>query len=197
MKYGLVLNGNVIRIMDFNDPPAVLAQNKGRWLSFSGTEPYYNNEYQYLEGPNYIISDTEILQTWSVLYKDLTLIKNDRKNDLASYRYEKEILGIIWRGYPFDTLREVRSILTGAGVLAQMSLSQGQSFNMNWKCANGTFVSLDSMSILMLIKATAEYVSACYEIEAIKGYYIDSALTAEDVIGVDFTSGWPNRNMGD
>jgi hypothetical protein len=61
----------------------------------------------------------------------------------------------------------------------------------NWKMADGTFVSLDAQAITAAAMAVRAHVQTCFDREAELKAQIEAAATPEEISAVDIGAGWP------
>ena len=60
----------------------------------------------------------------------------------------------------------------------------------NWKMADGTFVSLDAQAFTAVAMAVRAHVQACFDKEAVLKAAIEAAITAEEIAAADLNTGW-------
>jgi hypothetical protein len=80
----------------------------------------------------------------------------------AFVRYAKETGGITVSGVAMPTDRETQTQLAGANSYVQAT----PSATIQWKLANGSFVSLSAAQISAIATAVAAHVQACFAAEA-------------------------------
>ncbi|MCA3573502.1 MAG: DUF4376 domain-containing protein [Aestuariivirga sp.] len=107
--------------------------------------------------------------------------------ELASLRWEKETGGTTFNGMPVATDAVSQTKYIGAVVGAQID----PNAIINWKMADGTFVTLDAQAITALAMAVRAHVQACFDREAGLKAQIEAAITAEGIAAVDLNAGWP------
>lgn len=116
----------------------------------------------------------------------LEALKSRFKAFLASYRYEVETRGVNLNGSLILTDRESQASVTGGWVKAK----DNPNTTIDWKGANG-WVLLDAATMIMIGDAVFNYVQGCFAREGQLSREIDACTTAEEVIAIDFTVGWP------
>ncbi len=88
----------------------------------------------------------------------------------ASARYAKETAGITVNGVKVATDRASQALITGAWATTQIN----PAATIQWKGADGTFVTLDAKAITGLASAVTAHVQACFAAEAQVGADIAS-----------------------
>lgn len=107
--------------------------------------------------------------------------------DLASLRWEKETGGTVFNRMPIATDAVSQTKYIGAVVGAQIN----PDAVINWKMADGTFVTLDAQAIIAVAMAVRAHVQACFDNEAVIKGAIEAAATAEEIAALDLNTGWP------
>jgi hypothetical protein len=114
-------------------------------------------------------------------------VRPDKLAELAALRWQKETGGTTFNGMPVatDVLSQTKYI--GAVVGAQID----PNAVINWKMADGTFVTLNAQAITAVAMAVWTHVQACFDNEAVLKAQIEAASTAEEIAAVDLNTGWP------
>jgi hypothetical protein len=107
--------------------------------------------------------------------------------ELAALRWERETGGTTVNGMPVATDAVSQTKYIGAVVGAQID----PNAVINWKMADGTFVSLDAQAITAVAMAVRAHVQTCFNNEAVLKEEIEAATTAEEIAAVDLDTGWP------
>lgn len=92
--------------------------------------------------------------------------------------------GIVVGGVAVYTDELSQQRITGAAVAAMLD----QSLTINWKSADGTYVTLDAPTILAVATAVRQHVQACFDNEAALIEALNASAKSEDV---DLSQGWP------
>ena len=108
-------------------------------------------------------------------------------SELAALRWERETGGTLFNGMPVATDAVSQTKYIGAVVGAQID----PDTIINWKMADGSFVSLDAQSITAVAMAVRAHVQACFDREAEMKTQIEAATTAEELAALDLNTGWP------
>jgi hypothetical protein len=107
--------------------------------------------------------------------------------DLAGIRWEKETGGTLFNGMPVATDAVSQTKYIGAVVGAQID----PNAVINWKMADGMFVTFDAQAITAVAMAVRAHVQACFDREAELKAQIEAAATADEVSTIDIGAGWP------
>jgi len=196
-KYGLVLDGNIVREQYFDETPDSLSTNKGVWLLFAGTQPTADYDYQTMTGPVYNITDTEIQQVWTVAEKELEEYRAYKLNILENIRYQYEIAGTTWTTgtptstYPIDTTRDVQAKIQGLTTAAMLAIQAGQPLTGGYKTADAQFINIDAMQILDLFRVVLIYIETTYGIEGYFNAAIKACTSVDQIRAIDITTNWP------
>ena len=106
---------------------------------------------------------------------------------LADYRWQRETGGMVFMGFPLATDGTSQTKYIGAAMAAQID----PALVIHWKCADGSFVSIDAAAILGIAQAVRAHVQACFDREAELAASINSQTTVPAIAAVDITGGWP------
>ncbi len=100
---------------------------------------------------------------------------------LAARRKIAERAGITWEEHPVATDDKSQAKLAAAYNLAQ----QTGFTSLKWRCADGSFITLDAADVTELANAVAAHVEACFDNEAALRPAVQADPTA------DIETGWP------
>jgi hypothetical protein len=117
----------------------------------------------------------------------LPTLEELRARKLAALRWEKETGGTVFNGMPVATDAVSQTKYIGAVVGTQID----PDAVINWKMADGTFVTLDAQAITVVAMAVRAHVQACFDREAVLKAEIEAATTAEEIAALDLNTGWP------
>lgn len=92
----------------------------------------------------------------------------------AAVRYGKETGGFVYQGHPIATDESSQGKIGNAALGATVV---GASFSTDWKCSDGSFVTLNQAGMMGMATAILGYINACYATEAA----IDAAITASTI----------------
>jgi hypothetical protein len=110
----------------------------------------------------------------------LESVKIQKLAEIAEWRYTAEISGVTLNGASIRTDRESQAQITGA----YTSLKNGFLASVNWKDANGQWVSLSLEQIEPIAIAVAQHVQACFDAEMALAQQVNAAQTIEAVNAV-------------
>jgi len=127
-------------------------------------------------------------EEWAALHPPhaLTLddLKERKKTEIASARYEAETAGTTVNGIAIDTGRDSQALITGAALAAMLD----EAYSLNWKTENG-FIHLTTPEIIAVAQAVRAHVQACFDREAKLCALVDAAETPEDLDEIIIS--WP------
>ena len=104
--------------------------------------------------------------------------KKKLRQEAADKRYEKEVSGILVDGLPINTSRESQAMITAAFA----AFKNGLLTTINWKCSNGTWITLDETQFASIAQAVIDHVQVCFSEEQVKTTEIDALATCEDLV---------------
>ena len=131
-------------------------------------------------------SDCPFLENLKPAYQGTTLsyFKDAVRNDLAAYRYDKEVGGIKFGGAMVATDRSSQSMLNAAVTKAE----KDPTFTVDWKTKNG-FVALDAPSLIALGNAVSNHVQKCFSTECkVERDHITPATDLDALANLDIES---------
>lgn len=114
-------------------------------------------------------------------------LKTRFKSFLASYRYDIETKGLMLGDTLILTDRESQASVTGGWVKAK----DNPNTVIDWKGADG-WITLDANTMILIGDLVFAHVQACFAREGQLSRQIDNTLTAEELILIDYTTGWPS-----
>jgi hypothetical protein len=113
----------------------------------------------------------------------LQSVKNRKKAEIAAARLSFEVSGVTVSGVRVLTDRESQAILTGA----YATLKAGLVESLDWKAADGSFVTITTPEALTMAQVVANHVQASFATERELVAQIDAATTEQQVAAVT----WP------
>lgn len=113
----------------------------------------------------------------------LETLKRDKLAALAAWRYDREIGGITVAGARIDTDRQSQATITGTLVAMRENLTAA----VDWKTADGAFVTLTLPQIAAVAAAVVAHVQACFTAETLLAAEINAAETAEALAAIEFS----------
>lgn len=124
--------------------------------------------------PNLISAETggAIGDTWDgakFIKPIVSISKEQRKEELAALRYQKETAGIEVNGMRIKTDRESQSLLNGAYVSTLIN----PDFTVDWKAENG-WITLDALQISSIANLVVRHRQSCFTREKELSALIDA-----------------------
>lgn len=104
----------------------------------------------------------------------------NKLREIAAWRYAREIGGITFSGVTIATDRESQQKIIGA--LA--GLKDGFAASLDWKAADGQWISLSAEMVTAMSKAVFEHVQSCYQMEKLYSGMVSSASSIEEVANI-------------
>jgi hypothetical protein len=175
-EFALLIDGTLREVRQYDEKPPDIPHKKVSW------HPVVRDEgpiaFTGLENGDWVVRTA--LPT-------LDEIRAARLAELANLRWEKETGGTVFNGMPIATDAVSQTKYIGAVVGAQIA----PNAVINWKMADGTFVSLDAQAITAVAMAVRAHVQACFDREAELKAWIEAASMAEEIAAIDLNTGWP------
>ena len=111
----------------------------------------------------------------------LESVKAEKRAEIAAWRYEKEVGGVVLNGISINTERDSQAIIGNT----LLSMREGLVQSVNWKTADGTFVPLGPAEIEAIAGAVVAHVQACFNAEAMLLAEVAAAQTIEAVRAIE------------
>lgn len=124
--------------------------------------------------------------------KTLPEAVSSRKNDLAAYRYDKEVGGITMdNGMKVATDDRSKGLIAGA----RIDIIDDPTILTDFKAETG-WIQIDAATVTLISSAVVAHVRTCFAVEKQHSDAIDAlaalpATTVADIEAYDITSGWP------
>lgn len=146
----LLKNGEVIRQV----LPGSALDLEGVYVS-PAEAGWAHGDYELVEAPPLVVPEPEPPTPEQI------------KASLAAYaadcRWQKEVGGTIWNGWPVHTDRESQ----GKIMAERLAISEGERDDPDgWKFADGSFRMVSNADFIALSNAVREHVRSCFAIEA-------------------------------
>lgn len=107
----------------------------------------------------------------------LETVKRDKLAEIAQWRYNREISGVTLNGARILTDRESQATISGAF----SSLKEGLVASINWKAANGVWITLGLPEMTAIAQAVATHVQTSFTLEKQYADQVAAATTIEEV----------------
>lgn len=202
MLYALVNNGAIERVNitlpytvgDTAIPAGATGLEQFGLLPILGDEPAYDPATQRMAGPAYQLDGAVVRRVYTVEQIPAEEIRAARTAAIAARRYEREIAGILWRGYGIATDRESQAKIDTEERAADKGLRVDGK---GWKCVDlstGTVTFRPTTNAEMQEIATAAYgyVSACFAREEALLFALDAGDYSDSMLA----TGWPSQQVG-
>jgi hypothetical protein len=129
----------------------------------------------------------ELQAAWAASVPTMEQVRQWKCAGLAELRWEKETGGTTFNGLSIATDAVSQTKIIGAVVGAQID----PNAVINWKTADGAFVTLDAHAITAVAMAVRAHVQACFDREAELKAEIEAASTVEEIVAIDLNTDWP------
>lgn len=124
---------------------------------------------------------TDVRQVWQ--FPGWADVPTDTLVAVAARRFIAEVAGITVAGVSVYTDRTTQNKLTAAAFRAL----RNPEYTVDWKCTNGSFITLNAEQITAIADAVGDYVQACYTREGeLVAAFNDGTYTEEML-----EEGWP------
>jgi hypothetical protein len=175
-EFALLIDSTLRELRQYDERPADIPHKKVSW------HPVVRDEgptaFTGLENGGWVVRTA--LPT-------LDELRARKLSELAALRWERETGGTTFNGMPVATDAVSQTKYIGAVVGAQID----PNAVINWKMADGAFVTLDAQAITAVAMAVRAHVQACFDREAELNVQIEAAATPEEISAVDIGAGWP------
>lgn len=111
------------------------------------------------------ISDIGITRQWIVTDLLADQLQAGLLAALAAHRYDVQNGGITISGHPYRTDQASQFALTGALIAAQVAAGANAPFQIEWKMANGDFVTLSGADVVAAWMTGMAFVQKCFSTE--------------------------------
>lgn len=148
-------------------------------------KPEINHNLQYYYGPIWDISNDIIVANYEIKEIPVNDVKINIKSILAGERYKKEIEGTTLNlqntNLTLDTSRESRSIF----IQKYMLMSSDETIN--WKFSE-CWLTITKLELETVIKKITDHVQSVFDWEKEINDQIDSCLSVEELLNIDFVN---------
>lgn len=115
--------------------------------------------------------------SYSIPEETLESVRREKLLEIAAWRYLEETKGVYINGNLISTTRDSQASLTATFT----SMKEGFISTVNWKMADGTFVTLSLSDITAIAQAVVSHVQSCFDREANYITMVNNASTIEEV----------------
>jgi hypothetical protein len=107
----------------------------------------------------------------------LESVRAQKLREIMAWRYAREIGGVTFEGVTIATDRESQQKITGALV----GMKDNFSATLDWKAADGQWITLTVEMLTAMSRAVFDHVQACYQMEKTYSQLVSGATTIEEV----------------
>ncbi len=115
--------------------------------------------------------------SYSIPEETLESVRRDKLLEIEAWRYAEETKGVYINGNLISTTRDSQASLTATFT----SMKEGFINTVNWKMADGTFVTLSLSDITAIAQAVVSHVQSCFAREADYITMVNNASTIEKI----------------
>lgn len=159
-----------------------------RWIEASPT-----TEIDTKIGESIEFRTDKIVVVYEYSLPELEVFQNFIKSKVATKRWEAETTGVVINENHFATDRESQSKYTAIEVA--ITHADPLTWSINWKTSNGTFITLNAEEMMVIIDDIEQYIQDCFNKEYELQQQIDACTTLEQVMAIDYNTGWPSDNI--
>lgn len=142
------------------------------------SQPLYDPTYEQLSGPTWTFTNNVANGSYTVVQKDLSIVKSELKNLAASERYKKEIAGVdtIVQGQNVhvDTSRD------GRNIFIQKYFMMADTDTVQWKFPS-TWLTLTKADLGLVVAAGATHIESQFVWEQGIVNQIETATTVNEL----------------
>lgn len=125
-------------------------------------------------------SQSSATQTQAEAPVTLESARASKLREISAWRYAREVGGITFSGVTISTDRDSQQKIIGA--LA--GLKDGFATSLDWKAADGQWVSLSAEMVSAMSRAVFDHVQSCYQMEKLYSGMVSSASSIEEVANI-------------
>lgn len=123
-------------------------------------------------------------------------LQDRRTTRLAAINTERdrrEEAGFPYRGQILDSTPRSVQRITAAALAAQAALAAGQSFSLEWTCADNSTLTLDAGGVSGMPVALAQHAAALHAHARSLKAAVDAANSEAALATIDIQAGWPGE----
>lgn len=141
----------------------------------------FNPMVQYLRGPLFTITDTEVVARYEVMNTEIEFARNNFKEQAATERYKKEVAGtkvVIQNQELFVTTRRIER-----EDFAKKASLLNDTGTVNWKFSEG-WLQVNKAELLQIATAIEAHVQSAFDWEKSISDQIDAAQSAQELLAI-------------
>lgn len=179
----IIMEG-ILPYQQFNDGSMIVE----RWIESNPTTEIDIKVSETIE-----FRDDKIVVVYNYDLPDIDILKEHIKNKVATKRWQQEISGLSVNNISYATDRESQTKYTAIAVA--ISQADPATWSINWKTNDGIFITLNAQDMMAIINDILQYIQNCFNKEYELQQQIDACTTVEQVIAIDYSTGWPQDNI--
>lgn len=117
--------------------------------------------------------------------------KQSMISEIKSKRDFMEVAGFSYLGKVIDSNERSCQRITTAAQAAQVAISLGQAFDVEWTCADNSSLLLDGPAMLGMPVALAQYGEALHTHARTLKAQVIAAANLDELAAIDINAGWP------
>lgn len=181
----ILQNGDIVEAakpyQTFNDGSMLVE----RWIESNPT-----TEIDIKTGEIIEFRTNKIVVVYQYSLPEVSDFKTLLKNKLALKRWQVETGGAVINSNLYATDRESQTKYTAVAVAISQA-ADPLTWSINWKTNDGTFVILNALQMMTVINYVMNHVQNSFNKEYEFQQSIDMCSTIEELLAVDFNTGWP------
>lgn len=118
--------------------------------------------------------------------KYLDDVKENKRTEINHERTEAELSGFTYQGHIFDSDRDSILRISNAAQAAQMSLSTGDTFRVDWTLKDNRQIALDAITMIKVQLAMVAHIDQCHEQARFLKAEIEKAETIDAVLAIQW-----------
>ena len=130
--------------------------------------------------PSHYYSFDSASMSW-VDTRSIQEIKESKRREVNSFRSLHESGGFEWNSYIFDSDALSQQRIQGSVQLAQIVMSRGQEFSIDWTLADNSVVTLDGPQMIAVGLAMGEHIMLCHSKARLLRNQIELAQSKEEL----------------
>lgn len=131
--------------------------------------------------------DTWQFPGWDCLER----LRGERLSAINTERDCREEAGFPYRGKWLDSTPRSVQRITAAALAAQAILASGQSYSVDWTCADNSTLPLDAHGVIGIPVALTQHAAALHDHARALKAAVAAAGSAEELAAIDIQAGWP------
>lgn len=123
--------------------------------------------------------------------RSLSSLREKRLAEINAERDRREESGFPYRGKWLDSTPRSVQRITAAALAAQAILASGQSYSVDWTCADNSALPLDAAGVIGIPVALAQHAAALHDHARTLKAAVKAADSEAALAAIDIKAGWP------